>query len=398
MSINRHNREFDSEKDSLIVELRKQIFDLEQNEKSYSILNSKYKNLQNDYNIVSESKLKQEYEYKQRLESANKEIFDLKGEVESVQQTLEDRISLNKKLFQDNSALHKLAEDRALEIVELKENLFEAKGNFDALQNIRQNLDKQNYQLQSEVSNQKDCNGKLAEDNEKLSKIVDDQESIIRALETEKRKLLNKQDELNFEAKSLAGKLAVREENLNQTNKKLDELNRNYSQLENRYSDLDTAYERSKAELANTKKELIKEKGQRADGERAIEKLEASIREKEKELRNALEDIDTLKSQIDGANEEKARQVAEIEKLKYHIITLTEQNQVYADEIENYLSQDEKIKQQLYARKDKSEFLLRSSKGNIEKSLKNLDEFFNKTARVSSPSRYTNTNGRQTKP
>lgn len=398
MSINRHNRDFDSEKDGLIVELRKQIFDLEQNEKSYSILNSKYKNLQNDYNIVSESKLKQEYEYKQRLESANKEIFDLKGEVESVQQTLEDRISLNKKLFQDNSSLHKLAEDRAAEISDLKENLFETKGNLDALQNIRQNLEKQNYQLASEVSNHKDCNGKLAEDNEKLSKIVDDQESIIRTLETEKRKLLNKQDELNFESKSLAGKLAVREESLGQANKKLDELNRNYTQLENRFSDLETNFERTKSELSSTKKELIKEKGLRADGERAIEKLEAAIRDKEKELRNASEDIETLRAQLDGANEEKSRQAAEIEKLKYHIMTLTEQNQTYAEEIENHLSQDEKIKQQLSVRKDKSEFLLRTSKGNIEKSLKNLDEFFNKSARVASPSRYTNTNGRQTKP
>lgn len=395
MSINRHNRDYESEKD-IVSNLRKQIFDLEQNEKNYAVLNSKFKNLQNDFNIVSESKLKQEYEYKQRLESANKELFDLRGEIESIQQTLDERVSLNKKLFQDNSTLHKLAEDRSIEIAELKHHINELRSSNEGLGIAKQNLEKQNIQLNNEVISQKEFGNKLVEDNEKLSKIVEDQESIIRALESEKRKLINKQDELGFENKSLSGKVAAREETLNQANKKLDELNRNYNQLENRYSDLDTTLERTKAELSNTKKDLSKEKSLRTDGERNIEKLEAAIREKEKENRNALVDIDAHKSQIAVLNEEKARLASEIDKFKSHIMTLTEQNQSLFEEIENYISQDEKIRQQLIGRRDQTDYLLKSSKGNLDKSLKNLDEFFNKSARVASPSRYSNT--RQSKP
>lgn len=395
MSINRNNRDYESEKD-IVSSLRKQIFDLEQNEKNYAVLNSKFKNLQNDFNIISESKLKQEYDYKQRLESANKELFDLRGEIESIQQTLDERVSLNKKLFQDNSTLHKLAEDRAIELAELKHHINDIRGSNDGLMLAKQNLEKQNNQLSAELMNQKEFGNKVVEDNEKLSKMVEEQESAIRSLELDKRKLINKQDELGFENKSLSGKIAAREESLNQTIKKFDELNRNYSQLENRYSDLDTTLERTKIELSNTKKELSKEKSLRSDDERNIEKLEALVREKEKENRNSQVDIDAHKSQIGVLSEEKVRLASEIDKLKSHIMTLTEQNQILSEEIESYIAQDDKFRQQLAGRRDQTDYLLKSSKGNLDKSLKNLDEFFNKSARVSSPSRYSNT--RQSKP
>ena len=99
------NRDYENEKDYMISSLRKQVFDLEQNEKNYNILNSKFKNLQNEYSVVCENKLKQEYEYKSRLESANKEILDVRSEIDSIQQTLDERINLNKKLYEQQESL-----------------------------------------------------------------------------------------------------------------------------------------------------------------------------------------------------------------------------------------------------------------------------------------------------
>ena len=132
------------------------------------------------------------------------------------------------------------------------------------------------------------------------------------------------------------------------------------------------------------------EKNNRSELEKVIEKLETAIREKDKDLRNTAVDLDSAKTHNNALQEDKARQAAEIEKLKQHIIVLTEQNQSYSEELENFLAQDEKLKQQLASRRDQSEFVLRSSKQNADKSVKSLDNF-NKSARVTSPSRYAST-------
>lgn len=388
MSVTRHNREFENEKDNLIGNLRKQIFDLEQNEKSYSILNSKYKNLQNDFNLLSEANLKQEYEFKQRLETATKEIFELRSEAESIQQTLFERVNLNKKLFQDNTALHKLTEEKSAENAELRAQLSDARSNIESLGLVKSNLEKQLQQAFGDLSNQKDYSEKLIDDNEKLSLIVDQDEATIRNLESDKRKMTNKVDELTFENKGLSAKLNSREDNLAQTNKKLDEANKNLNQLETKQIDLEKANERAKVEISNLAKDLNTERNSKADLERLIERQETSIREKEKDLRNSAVDLDSLKSHNNALIEDKSRQGAEIEKLKQHIIVLTEQNQGYSEELENFLVQDEKLRQQLSSRREQSEFVLRSSKQFADKSVKSLDNHFSKSARIASPSRY----------
>lgn len=387
-----NNREYDSEKDVLISSLRKQVFDLEQNEKNYNVLNNKYKNLQNDYTIICESKLKQEYEYKQRLESANKELSDLRGEIDSIQNTLDDRISLNKKLYQDNSALHKLSEDRAMEIGDLKNQLMEARMNIENLSAARANLEKNMSQANNEIVSQKELNDKLIDDNEKLAKIVEEQDENIRALETDKRKLNNRIDELNFENKSILGKLKSREDALNDSNKKIEEVTRSYTQLENKYSDLDAAHERTKLDLSTARKDLGKEKNVRLDCERAIDKLEGNIREKEKDIRNATIDIENLKILNSKLTDEKNRQQAEIDRLKSHIMVLTEQNQKYVEEIESTIEQDEKLRQQLAMRRDQNDNLLKNNKAVLERSLNNLDDFLNsKSTRMGSPTKYSAT-------
>lgn len=385
------NRDYENEKDYMISSLRKQVFDLEQNEKNYNILNSKFKNLQNEYSVVCENKLKQEYEYKSRLESANKEILDVRSEIDSIQQTLDERINLNKKLYQDNSALHKLAEDRANEIANLKDQIHECKINVESLTNNKINLEKDIQITTNDLSNQKDLNDKLIDDNEKLAKMLDNQDENIRSLESDRKKLNMKIDELNFELSNLNNKLKNKEDALSNLTRKYDELTRSNNQLESRYSDLDSTNERIKNELSITRKELGKEKNTRLDCERSNEKLEVEYKDKEREIRNLLIDMDNLKHLNSKVNDEKVRQFGEIEKLKSHIMVLTEQNQKYVDEIEATIDQDEKIRQQLAMRRDANDNLIINNKLILDRSLNNLDEFLNRSlnAKVSSPNKFS---------
>lgn len=392
MSINRSiaRDTIDFEKDSLISNLRKQIFELEQNEKNYNNLNAKYRSLQNDFNVACEDKLRQEYEFKQRLDSANKQISELKSDFEAVQQTLEERVNLNKKLYQDNSSLHRLSEDRAQEIFELKNQVSELRINLESVDNQKNQIDKNLAQTTDELNNQKTFNERLVEDNEKLSRIVDNQDFSIKNLESDKRKLLSKVEELNFEIKNITGKLKSKEENLILTNRKVDDLSKSLNQLDGKCADLEAFLEKTKLELNNSRKEHADEKNQRQEHERSIERYENIIREREKELRNAGMDIENINLLNNKLNEEKGRLTGEVNRLKNHILVLTEQNQKYIEEIEDFVAQDEKIKAQLSMRRDNAQNTLRCGKANLDKSLNNLDDYLNKSeARITSPTRYS---------
>ena len=112
---NLNNSSYNSEKDNLISHLKTQIFDLEQNEKNYQLLQSKYKNLSNDASILNEEKMRLEYELKQKIETSNKIIADLQCENENLQNCLNEKLAINKTLFNDNNNLFASLESKVHE-------------------------------------------------------------------------------------------------------------------------------------------------------------------------------------------------------------------------------------------------------------------------------------------
>lgn len=380
------------DKDKLIANLKKQIFDLEQNEKNYNSLSSKFKNLQTEYSAAAESKLKLEYEFKQKIEILQKEVYESREENDTLHQTLEERIYLNKKLYQDNTALHKLVEARENELEEMNNELQMIRTEFEKNLNEKESSAKNLKQLDSDLMALKEDMKKMTEDNVTLMKVVDDQESLIKGYEAEKKKLLNKIDELNFELKNSSNKLNGKEAALNESLKQLDELNQNYSNLEDQCVEVHNLNERLKLEINNMKKDINKEKTVRQECDRTIERLEGLLREKDKEIRQNLIDIENLKVIKVKQGDDKSKMQGEIDRLKSHIMTLTEVNQRYIDEIENIVENDERIRHQFSLRKEQNDSLIFSNKQTLESSLNNLEEFLNKPNKqqISSPSKYPN--------
>ena len=58
----------------MISQLKSQVFELEQNEKNFSSLHNKFRSLQSDYTLLSQEKLRLEYDLKQRTDSLNKQV------------------------------------------------------------------------------------------------------------------------------------------------------------------------------------------------------------------------------------------------------------------------------------------------------------------------------------
>ena len=109
--------------DSTISSLKTRLFDLEQQEKDYNALSQKLAQLKKEFAILSNTKNKLDQELKQRDDSYNQRIANLRGENENLQLSYNEKLSLNKKLFTENDELEKEIEARDAEINDLKNKL-----------------------------------------------------------------------------------------------------------------------------------------------------------------------------------------------------------------------------------------------------------------------------------
>ena len=114
-----------SDKDTLINQLKTQIFDLEQNARDYISLQTKCKKLANEANVLNEEKNRLEFELKQKTQNSEKIINELQSEKENLQNALEEKLITNKTLYNDNNNLFSTLESKNQEVENLKEALAE---------------------------------------------------------------------------------------------------------------------------------------------------------------------------------------------------------------------------------------------------------------------------------
>ena len=107
------------DKETLINKLNSRIAELEQGEKDFDLLNQELKQIENDLSLLNEAKLRLEYEIKQRDEAYNKRISDLKSDKENLQNALNDKNCVNKKLMEEKNCLENQLKNKNDEIDEL---------------------------------------------------------------------------------------------------------------------------------------------------------------------------------------------------------------------------------------------------------------------------------------
>lgn len=234
---------------------------------------------------------------------------------------------MNKKLFTDNNNLSKSIdvmthdlndlENRIEELIKQNERLREDKSNLE--RNI-QNLNNNNTSQKVEIT-------KLIEDNQKLSKMCSDQDRNIKNNDMDKSRLVSKNDELGLELKNLQGRLQAREDNISFLSKQLDEAKMHTNRLGMNLREAEKDFEGLKADNQDLSHMLGREKAGRIDAEKACDRLNMILGEKDKELSKNNKEIDSYKRDLMRSNDENMFLNNELDKLRNHIIILTENNQ-----------------------------------------------------------------------
>jgi chromosome segregation ATPase len=386
------------EKDMLIAQLNAHIQELEQQEKDYDLLNQKFRQLQNEYSLLKDNKLRLEYELKQRDEAYNKKICDLRGENENLQLGFNEKISVGKKLLSDNDVLGKQLDMKNAEICDLNNKINDLSAQLRLGLNDKDCLEQKVQQLTEDKNNQKIEIDKLFEDNKKLSQIRQEQERNLKIGEQDRLNLASKINENNCEINNLNDKLRSHMSNIDQLQNKLDNSTALNCNLQNTIKDFERQINNFRSDNDNLKTNLLKEKAIRADEEKRNEELNQMINDRERRiglLNQEYEQGKRIHQQISCDNN--GFQI-ENDKLKSHIQVLTCQNQKLIGELENVLAQDEKMNGPL-SRRDKIADLLRNNKMTLDQSANTLNEFIscggskemgNSGTRVYSPNNYKN--------
>ena len=361
-----------NDKDTLINELKSQVFALEQSSKDYNALQAKYRQTSNELALVTEERNRLEYELKQKSDSTSKIISEYQLEKENLQSALNEKLAINKTLFNDNNSLFSSLEAKNLEVENLKEALNERDDIIAHLQEEKHKFECNTNDLADIKKANETQICKMKTDLEHLNKICEDQDKLITNLNNDKKKLIDNLTSVNFENKNLIQKLKGTSEKLTITSQQLDDANKTIMRLNDDLNKTQEALHQTSNDLDNATNQLNVEKRAHAEFEDKANDLDKALKEKLNEIKNMNIEIVSLNENVDRLSQDKFKNNNDIDKYKAHITFLTEIIQKLTNELEEVVERDKKLKI-ILCQGDKIREVLINNRNDIDAALNNLE-------------------------
>ena len=344
--------------DSTISNLKSRLFDLEQQEKDRNALAQKLAQLKKDFQILTSTKNKLEQELKQKDDSYNQRINSLRSDNENLQLSYNEKLALNKKLFTENDALEKEIEQRDNELNDLRNKLKDMNNQLGQSLVDKGDLENQVQKLKAIKNSQLNDINKLTKENKNLSEIITDQDKKLQRAQDEIALMNNKSNENDADIQNLNIKLRGLMDDISNTQNVLNRNNGENRDLDEKLCESNNQCENLKCENANLNSNIIKEKALRADKEKQNQNLNNIINEHENQINDLNNKYNSLNAMYSMTTSDNKNSQIQNNKLKEHIMILTQQNQKLLDELDCVKDQDLKMKN-LLSRKDQSSMILR---------------------------------------
>ena len=332
------------DKDVLVSKLNSRIQKLEQQDKDYDLLNQEFKQLENDVSLLNEAKLRLEYEIKQRDESYNKRISDLKGENENLQCALNDKLCVNKKLFEEKQCLENQLKSKNDEINDLTNKINNLNNRFNTNENLKDELQNNLNELNQVKAAQRDKIAELVDDNKKLANLCQEQDHSLYLANQEKIKLGKKLNDDNANINNLNGQIRATTNTLTNLQNQLDKSNELSLKLKKDLQDLEDAYNSFNVDNQTMNDELNKQRLLREEEEKNNNQLRLVLNDRKNKLRSLNDEYIYLKNLHEKRCEERNMFQMETDKLKDHIMILTKQNEGLSEEIGGVIKDDNQMK------------------------------------------------------
>ena len=326
-----------------ISQLKAQIAQLDENDRAYNDLLQKYRQLQNEFQLVNEAKLHLEYELKQKNENTNKIVTELKAQNIDLSNELKEKTNIYQKLYADNTNL---------------------------CQNL-QNKQKENETFSSAVINNENMINHISQDkakcehdamvlNDTSKKNENDIHTLCNQLDNLKLKNRNQNDELNktnlemnnnqkclndvkCDNANLNNQINLKNSSLDTIQRQLAMANKSIMDLQNELSNLERDHNLGINQLESIKVSFQNEHEKRIQAENDNVRLEAILKDRDNSV-NSLSCINgALKEDRDTLNCTKNKLMNDLERYKNHVIVLTEQTEKLTNELQRIIDEDSAV-------------------------------------------------------
>ena len=363
-------------KDEKISELLSKLESLKKVSKDYDSLNSQYKELLNNFDLMKEAKLRLEYEIHQRESEYNRRISDLKAENETMKSALNDKMTNSQKIFSENDTIEKEIELKNKEIENLRERLNVLLNQYDINTKNRNNLFDFTQNMQTNILTQKEQICKLKEDNVYLNKVVQENEKFLKLGENDIHNLSKQLNENNYDLQNLNKKVILHEKSLNNLQNQLNSNNNINFGLQNNIKDIQKELIKERNVNAELNNEIILERNLLNDIANENERLKNILSQKEMQINQFNKENENLK--LINAQYNKYKNVNKIrnDNLKNQVSKLEYQNNTLIKEIDNIMNEDRRMKE-IINRKERINYLLIDNNNNLERSIYDFDKYNN---------------------
>jgi chromosome segregation ATPase len=335
------NRSPDCSAKSLkISQLKSQLLQLEEDDKAYNDLLQKYRQLQNEYQLINEAKLHLEYELKQKNETTNKILNDLKCQNIDLTNELNEKNTIYKKLYADNTNLFRNLEERKKE-------------NENFCRTVADNENMINHISQDKAQ----CEHDAMILNDTSKKNENDIQTLCNQLDSLKLRSKNQNDELTAkniemnnnqkclnEVKSdnanLSNQINLKNSSLDTIQKQLTIANKSIVDLQNELSNLEKDHLRGKDQLENLKINFQNEHGKRIQAENDNVRLEGILKDRDDTVNRLTSVNEALKSDRDKLFATKSKLMSDVDRYKNHIMILTQQTEKLTNELQRIIDED----------------------------------------------------------
>ena len=329
-----------SSKSMKISQLKSQIIQLEENDKAYNSLLQKYRQLQNEYQLLNDSKIHLEYELKQKNETTNKILNDLKCQNMDLTNELKEKNIIYQKLTADNANLLQNLQERNKEndnfcrTVASNENIInhitQDKVQFEHDAMILNDTSKKNEENIKNLCQQLDClkirnQSQNSELNAKNNEINDNQKSL---------------NEVQCDNANLNNQINLKNSSLNNIQTQLSLANKTIADLTEEINAKRDEYEKGKLNLQNLQISYKNEQENRIKAESDNIKLEGILKDREDNLNKLNFLNESLKCDRNKLCEDKNKLMNDIEKYKSHVMILTDQTEKLTSELQKIIDED----------------------------------------------------------
>ena len=363
-----------SDKDLLIAQLKAELIEKEQRNETYLELQSKFRNLQNTYQLLCEEKLSLEYQLRGNSENENKSASEFELQRKNILNELNDKISMNKKLYTDNDNLCKIIQAKEKEDFTLRTQLNEQEELLSKLTNDKHNLQKQissmNLSQRSHLSNIQQLKNEL----EHLHKVnimknqnIKDQNEKNQQVQKE---LYSQQNENN----SIKHKLQSKQYTLSVSQNQLRCANNTILKMEQDINTLSNELSKNKSDLNNLQYDLNQEITIRETIDKNNQKLESMIKQRDIEIHKYSTENNELNIHVESMDNDLRKLTYDLDKYKHFIMILTEHNGKLTREIEHIIERDMNLKMMLNS-SERIGMLAEQNKQIVKNSLNNLKSF-----------------------